>query len=117
MDAVVAGEGHAARRPVSSTTRVTVPTGLRLPEAGDRLAEDLSAESEGVGEHLPDVRGPDVSVEPLATRRARRGVCCAERDRAAGGGGRGQREAIAATAARRLIINYHRHLAGRLRRL
>ena len=115
MDAVVAGEGHAARRPVSSTTRVTVPTGLRLPEAGWRKTfqqKVKASESTFLAYAAPTSRSnrlppgvPGAAFVALNVTAPPAVVAAA------------RREAIAATAARRLIINYHRHLAGRLRRL
>jgi len=79
VDAVAAGEGHAA-----DVLDDEGDGADGLAAAGAGLAEGLPAKGGGVREHSPRVRDADVPAEPLAARRARRGVRRAERDRAGG---------------------------------
>lgn len=83
VDAVAAGEGHAAN---VLDDEGDGADGLAAAGAGAGLVEGLPAEGGGVREHSPRVCDADIPAEPLAARRARRGVRRAEPDRAAGRG-------------------------------
>jgi hypothetical protein len=83
VDAVAAGEGHAAN---VLDDEGDGADGLAAAGAGAGLVEGLPAEGGGVREHSPRVCDADIPAEPLAARRARRGIRRAEPDRAAGRG-------------------------------
>lgn len=65
---------------MSSTTRVTELTGLRLP--GPRLGWLKVFQQKEKASESTRLEYTDIPAEPLAARRARRGVRRAERDRA-----------------------------------